>query len=243
MDRKRLNCVESLRLADSAFDKPGRIDLILGSDVFWSIMDSGKVMRESGLPVAINSSFGWIGVSMDVDIDKPLRKFWEVEEINKPKPLTFDEQNAIDFFQTTHLRDETGRFTVRLPFGSNKPALGEPLSAATQRLKAMERKFTRDPTFKRMYCEFMAEYQNLDHRESIPPAEVNKLPEEVFYFPHYALVTSLGSSSKQYGKRACGIGPPPGQTTYHLKAATSLRENNRLQSIHSSLAVAVRAAP
>lgn len=214
LDRERLKCLEPLQLADPDFDKPGKIDVILGADVFLAILEDGKVKDDAGLPVAINSTFGWIvagqvfdasevncntaivSLSMDMDIDKSLRKFWEVEEVNQPKPLTQEEQQAVNIFNTTHQRDESGRFTVRLPFDADKPALGESLPAAVQRLKAMERRFARDPEFKRMYGDFMAEYLNLGHMECIPDDEVNVAPEKCFYLPHHGVMRQESVTTK-----------------------------------------------
>ncbi|XP_065088562.1 uncharacterized protein LOC135710040 [Ochlerotatus camptorhynchus] len=214
LDPERLKCLETLQLADPHFDKPGRIDIILGADVFLAILEDGKVKDGSGLPVAINSTFGWIvagqvfdasevncntaiiSLSMDMDIDKVLRKFWEVEEVNRPKPLTQEEQQEVDFFNTTHRRDETGRFTVRLPFDESKPALGDSMPAAVQRLKAMERRFVRNPGFKQMYGEFMTEYLNLGHMERIPDDEVNVSPEKSFYLPHHGVMRQDSVTTK-----------------------------------------------
>ncbi|XP_058446157.1 uncharacterized protein LOC131427192 [Malaya genurostris] len=191
IDTSRLKCLESLQLADPGFSKPSKIDLILGVDVFLSILGDKKVKDEHGLPVALNSAFGWIvagqvgdaaslqcrsaiiNLCSEINVDRTLRQFWEIEEIDKPKPLTQEEERAIELFQTTHQRDKDGRFKVRLPFDESKLALGESLPAAIQRLKAMERKFHLDPKFKKLYGEFMAEYLNLGHMERVPPAEVN----------------------------------------------------------------------
>lgn len=107
LDPERLKCLETLQLADPHFDKPGRIDIILGADVFLAILEDGKVKDGSGLPVAINSTFGWIvagqvfdasevncntaiiSLSMDMDIDKVLRKFWVVEEVKRFPVVVF----------------------------------------------------------------------------------------------------------------------------------------------------------
>lgn len=214
LDRERLKCLEPLQLADPDFDKPGQVDLILGADVFLAILEDGKVKDETGLPVAINSSFGWIvagqvfdasevncntaiiSLSMDMDIDKALRKFWEVEEVNRPKPLTQEEQQAVDFFNSTHQRDEHGRFNVRLPFVEGKPPLGESLPHAVQRLKAMERRFARDPDFKQLYGDFMAEYLSLGHMERVPDDEVNIEPEKRFYLPHHGVMRQDSVTTK-----------------------------------------------
>ncbi|XP_053687088.1 uncharacterized protein LOC128736626 [Sabethes cyaneus] len=209
-----LKCLESLQLADPEFDKPSKIDLILGVDVFLSILGDGKVNDNLEIPIAMNSAFGWIVAGQvgcastltcraaiiclhtEVDIDRTLRQFWEIEEILKPKPLTVDEEKAIESFRATHKRDTDGRFTVSLPFDQSKPPLGESLTAATQRLKAMERKFKADSTFKVQYFEFLAEYLNLGHMELIPAEEVSIAQEKRFYLPHHAVLKASSTTTK-----------------------------------------------
>ncbi|XP_065091454.1 uncharacterized protein LOC135712391 [Ochlerotatus camptorhynchus] len=72
LDPERLKCLETLQLADPHFDKPGSIDIILGADVFLAILEDGKVKDGSGLPVAINSTFGWIVAGQVFDAAAPV---------------------------------------------------------------------------------------------------------------------------------------------------------------------------
>ncbi|XP_058455597.1 uncharacterized protein LOC131432958 [Malaya genurostris] len=214
IDTTSLKCLESLPLADPGYDTPSKIDLILGVDVFLSILDEGKVKDDFGMPVAVNSLFGWlvagqIGNSFtiqcstavmnlytDIDVDRTLRQFWEIEEIVKPKHLTVEEKKAVEIFQSTHQRDDAGRFTVRLPMNDSSLTLGESLPAAIQRLKAMERRFSSDPNFKNLYSEFMTEYLRLGHMERVPTDEINIAPDKRYYLPHHAVLKEDSSTSK-----------------------------------------------
>ncbi|XP_055542839.1 uncharacterized protein LOC129728426 [Wyeomyia smithii] len=211
---RRLKCLQSLQLADPEFDKPGKIDLILGADVFLHILEEGKLNDENGIPVAVKSTFGWIvagqigatvalrsypsiiNLHTQLNVDKLLRLFWEVEEVNLLRQLTQDETKAVEFFHSTHQRDAAGRFVVRLPFDESKPALGDSLISATQRLKSMERKFKVNPEFKKLYRQFMTEYLELGHMERVPPEEVNIPVEKRFYFPHHAVLKSESTTTK-----------------------------------------------
>ncbi|XP_058445759.1 uncharacterized protein LOC131426960 [Malaya genurostris] len=214
IDTTSLKCLESLPLADPGYDTPSKIDLILSVDVFLSILDEGKVKDDFGMPVAVNSLFGWlvagqIGNSFtiqcstavmnlytDIDVDRTLRQFWEIEEIVKPKHLTVEEKKTVEIFQSTHQRDDAGRFTVRLPMNDSSLTLGESLPAAIQRLKAMERRFSSDPNFKNLYSEFMTEYLRLGHMERVPTDEINIAPDKRYYLPHHAVLKEDSSTSK-----------------------------------------------
>ncbi|XP_038116638.1 uncharacterized protein LOC119768917 [Culex quinquefasciatus] len=185
--------LEGLELADPSFNSPGEMDVILGADVFLSILQAGQVKNRQGIPVAQRSIFGW----MEFDIDRTLRLFWEDQEIPEGKLLTTEEKRVIEHFDSTLTRSEKdGHFIVRLPLDDSKCKLGESLNAATKRLRAMERKFQRDPNFKERYVAFMREYQKLGHMEEIPETEVQADCTKSYYLPHHGVVKEDSSTTK-----------------------------------------------
>ncbi|XP_062711095.1 uncharacterized protein LOC134289311 [Aedes albopictus] len=192
-------------LADPTYNECGKIDLLLGIEAFFSILEPGKLYDGRGVPVAQNSVFGYLVgghfntaratdgrpilglATTTTNLDQTLRKFWEVEEVPKSKQLTPDELRAVEHFHSTLSRTETGRYVVRLPFDRTKPELGESATAAIRRFKAMERKFSIDPELQQHYRQFMTEYEALGHMEKIPPSEVEVAPEKSFYLPHHGV--------------------------------------------------------
>nr|XP_029710301.1 uncharacterized protein LOC109422104 [Aedes albopictus] len=161
-------------LADPAYQTPGPIDIILGSDVFLALLKPGQVKDNGGVPVAQNTIFGWIvsgnqaiysskiqanasivNLHTELDVNRTLRMFWEQEEVPKPQQLTPSEQTAAELSRSTLTRDGNGRFIVRLPFDDSKPALGESLTPAIKRLRSMERRFRQDKEFHKQYTEFL----------------------------------------------------------------------------------------
>ena len=87
---KHLN---GLHLADPHFSRPGKIDLLLGIEIFTEVLRQGLRSGPPGLPVAIETEFGWvIAGKLDslftsplsnhatVTTDEILQRFWEVEE-------------------------------------------------------------------------------------------------------------------------------------------------------------------
>nr|XP_029733375.1 uncharacterized protein LOC109413281 [Aedes albopictus] len=155
---------ETFDIDSSAFDEMPL------ADPNFSRSEPGKLLDPRGVPVAQNSIFGYlvggrfdtssrasdrrtsVGLSCtaDINLDQTLRRFWELEELPKPKQLTEDEQRAVDIFRSTLSRTESGRYVVRLPFDTTKPELGESANAAIRRFKAVERKFSIDPEFKQL---------------------------------------------------------------------------------------------
>ena len=62
--------ISDLELADPEFRTPARIDLLLGDEVFTSILRDGRQSGLRGTPSAINTSLGWVlfGKIQDSDV-------------------------------------------------------------------------------------------------------------------------------------------------------------------------------
>ncbi|XP_062710724.1 uncharacterized protein LOC115256684 [Aedes albopictus] len=206
--------LEHLELADPHFNQPGSVDVILGSDVFLSVLEAGQVKDPNGVPVAQRSIFGWmvagriskqwcthahhsvVNLHQEFDIDRTLRLFWEDQELRQAKLWTQEEQRVVDHFNSTLTRTEDGRFIVRLPMDDSKQQLGESLTAAVRRLRAMERRFENDSNFKERYVAFMQDYQDLGHMEPIPEAEIQVDCTRSYYLPHHGVVKEGSSTTK-----------------------------------------------
>lgn len=52
--------LDSLQLADPNFHEPGKIDVLLGADVYEDIMLHGLIKGINGLPMAQQTELGWI---------------------------------------------------------------------------------------------------------------------------------------------------------------------------------------
>ena len=123
--------LSGIRLADPDFRSPGRIDVLLGVDVFCSALLQGRRFGPPGSPSVFETSFGWV-IAGGVHSGRPstrlvshhasvltgddlLRKFWEVEELNTTRPvLSSEEQSVVTHFHRMHHHDEHGRFVVPL---------------------------------------------------------------------------------------------------------------------------------
>ncbi len=54
------NHLSDLSLADPTFGQPGRIDVLLGVDVFADVLRQGRRKGPPGTPVAFETEFGWV---------------------------------------------------------------------------------------------------------------------------------------------------------------------------------------
>ena len=134
--------IQGLSLADREYNKPGKVDVLLGVDIFVEVIHHGRRSGPHNTPTALNTDFGWVlagstGTQSNAQLvsthltsvmtgDDLLRQFWEVEEkIIANCTLTPEEQCALDHFNSHHSRDKEGRFIVPLPKHHMETKLGE----------------------------------------------------------------------------------------------------------------------
>ncbi|KMQ89359.1 gag-pol polyprotein precursor [Lasius niger] len=200
-----------LPLADPDFAVPGSIDVILGADVYGSLL-CGDIRRgPSDAPIAQETSFGWIisgptGSSASafhptsytirandgVDLNEIVQRFWLQEEVSTSSisPFTPDELECENHFRDTHSRDRTGRYVVRLPFRSSHAPLGESRSAALRLLTTVQSRILRNPSFGDLYIGFMKEYETLGHMRRASPAD------SAVYLPHHGVLRASSTTTK-----------------------------------------------
>ncbi|KMQ90405.1 hypothetical protein RF55_9846 [Lasius niger] len=204
--------LRGLELADPDFDRPATVDAVLGADIYGMLLEGGIQCGSPGEPVAHLTIFGWVlmGTLSDVsaqdsvtshhvstlpDLQKDLRRFWDLEDLPDEKRLTPDEERCEQLLRGTHSRDPEGRYTVRLPRRETHLAkLGASRRDAFQMLLSTERRLERNTTLKQKYEEFLTSYLSLGHMEPTPTKdEANK---ETYYMPHHAVVKSTDPEGK-----------------------------------------------
>nr|CAI5833055.1 unnamed protein product [Callosobruchus analis] len=99
----------NIKLADPTYNKPGKIDILIGADVFWQLLCVGQLNIGSDEPLLQKTRLGWVvagfnnsesktsksscHLSQIVDIQKTLSQFWEVEEVSSTtKPMSLEEK-------------------------------------------------------------------------------------------------------------------------------------------------------
>ena len=110
---QRWKHLTGLRLADPDFGKPGRIDILLGADVFNQSVCLGQRYGPAGSPTAFSTCFGWVLAgsvhgsyqqrmetacfASTASCDSLLSKFWEVEDCSFKEPsLSTEERTVIE---------------------------------------------------------------------------------------------------------------------------------------------------
>ncbi|KAL1460507.1 hypothetical protein WDU94_012484 [Cyamophila willieti] len=57
----------------------------------------------------------------DVSLDEQLKRFWEIDNVKVDIPVSSDDLQCEEHFQTTHYRESDGTYVVRLPFRQQPP--------------------------------------------------------------------------------------------------------------------------
>jgi len=192
----------TLALADPQFNVSSPVDMLLGADVFSSILDGRQVKMDASLPTAFSSIFGWVligplphdavnhlhtlPVSLTTSIETLMDKFWSSEEPDAaPSSFTTDgwcEQQ----FSSEHKRLPSGRFVVPLPtrLPLSKMSFPGSRAVALKRFDSLERKLQCNEELRVAYCDFMSEYLSLGHMSiSTSPGQ--------YVIPHHAVCTKL----------------------------------------------------
>ena len=208
--------LDGLTLADPHYMTPGKIDLILGADIYGQLIEDDLIKGPPLSPIAQRTNLGWIlsgpvttieasspqppaqgfRCSIDHDLHDLIERFWIQEETPKSSTpaLSPDEAECEAHFASTHSRDSTGRYIVRLPFKTTPDNLGDSLTPASRMLSRLTKQFSKDALYYQRYSEFLDEYENLGHMRRVLAYEPE--PKPVFYLPHHGVVRESSSTTK-----------------------------------------------
>lgn len=197
----------NLALADPEFHISSTVDLLLGGDVYSTIMDGRKFVVDDSLPSAFSSIFGWIlmgpvsqsdaiphcslPISLTVSLEGLVEQFWHVEEPDVAPASFTDNGQCEEIFHNQHFRLPSGRFSVPLPFRSKvtSDTFSGSRDMAIKRFESLERKLLSNPKLKSLYQDFMSEYIALGHMT------VAKSPGS-YFIPHHAVYKPDDGDSK-----------------------------------------------
>ncbi|XP_058447612.1 uncharacterized protein LOC131427994 [Malaya genurostris] len=200
-----------LPLADPQFNISQGIDVIIGAELFFNLLENQQVSLSNGYPLLQKTTLGYIicgkvmepilepvatqssHVCSEDLLDSRLERFWEIENFDDGKAYTSDEQVCEEHFKKTVFRGSDGRYTVRLPFRQEMLSLiGDSYTPALRRFLSMEKKFAENEDLRQEYCRFMDEYSRLGHMEVISRASCS--PQ--YFLPHHAIHRPESSTTK-----------------------------------------------
>lgn len=199
-------------LADPYFNKPARIDLLIGAEIFFELLCVGQIKLMDGYPVLQKTSLGWI-ISGKIpsnapsattfhcnatedDISNQIERFWNIEELacdRNQRSFTGEEAICEQLFMDTVKRDDHGRFIVQLPTRPKISELGSSKETAMKRFYQLEKRLSRNKELRNMYCKFMREYEDLNHMQLVDP---DTIQEPNYYIPHHCVFKDDSTTTK-----------------------------------------------
>lgn len=195
------------KLADPNFDKPDKVDALLGVNI-WAAILKPDIKHFTENVIGQNTRFGWVifgsvtpryglrykrrsfmsALLTQKPVDNVLNfltKFWEVEEPPKKKFRTKEQIECENHFKLTHYRTPNGRYGVRLPFDSRIDQLGQTKEAVKRQFLALERRLQINPDLREQYIEFMREYISNGHMTLADDSV-----DDGYYTPHHCVQSS-----------------------------------------------------
>ncbi|XP_053698734.1 uncharacterized protein LOC128745682 [Sabethes cyaneus] len=128
------------------------------------------------------------------DIHRDLQRFWAIEDDSTP---IYSPQEALceKHFCENVIRDEDGRYTVRLPLKEEVISkLRDNRRTAFHRFRMLEARLNRNPQLAEKYKEFMQEYITLGHMERID--ESHNTSQPAFFLPHHPVIREDSSTTQ-----------------------------------------------
>lgn len=195
-----------MALADPMFWKPENVQLLLGIDACTQLLETPSA-KLNGNMIQQNTKLGAIVMGSvessdsnefvanatikednSKEIENLVRRFWEVEEVPLRSNKSKEHELVEKIFNEKFTRDKQGRFSVPIPLNPNVKRIGESRQIALKRFHILEKRFAREPEYRKQYVKFMREYEQLGHMievdHDIPKSDM------VYYIPHHATVSS-----------------------------------------------------
>ncbi|KMQ83471.1 hypothetical protein RF55_19964 [Lasius niger] len=186
--------------------------MILGADSYGLLIESDIIKGLEYEFIAQGTIFGWIvlcptsafttsanfshQVLMDYDLHDLLTKFWIQEEIpsTTTNQLSPEEAECEVHFTSTHTRDSSGRYIVRLPLKSSASQFGDSRSTAQHCLRRILRRLSTDKAYHILYSSFFSEYEELQHMLRVPLSAPE--PSPVYYLTHHGVLRDDSITTK-----------------------------------------------
>ena len=191
-----------------------QIDLLIGSDFYWSMV-TGVIRRGKSGPTAIQTKVGWVlsgptdvrevttnltftsthllnvhCIPAEDKLEDRLKKFWDLETLG----IQTQEQSVGDSF-TQQIKFTEGRYQVRLPWKPTHRPLPDNLELCEKRLAGLLKKLKTTP-------QLLVEYDKVikDQLEKgvveIAPAQESLNHDKVHYLPHHGVVRKDRATTK-----------------------------------------------
>lgn len=202
LDITNIEIPKFVELGDKTFYKKGKIDCLIGSNLFFKILKQNTLQVGDEL-ILRDTVFGWVAtgslkeshaskpicclVNQEENIENNLKTFWDLETLGiKDDPKLKEEDKALEIYNDT-VQFKDGRYVVKLPWKRDWRELKDNSEVAKQRLRNLQRKFRENPELYSQYKEIIEDYIKKGIIERVKmPQETEDKP--VYYMPHQAVI-------------------------------------------------------
>ncbi|XP_045540079.1 uncharacterized protein LOC123722413 [Papilio machaon] len=200
-----------ISLADPTFNEPSVVDILVGAEVFWSVLLNNRVDLGKNQPTLHETKLGWLVTGNVSRLKSPsspicnlaneepnpdLTRFWELDTVSAKHSLSPEERACEQSFVDNTTRKEDGTFVVTMPLKEDPSVLGDSYQMAKCRFLSLERKFHREPAFKDRYMEFMQEYERLGHMTENKESAPSCLQQVNYFLPHHGVIRESSLTTK-----------------------------------------------
>ncbi|GFS81103.1 integrase catalytic domain-containing protein [Trichonephila clavipes] len=125
------------------------------------------------------------GLIVDDDLNKTLKKFWEIVGVHTEPKADTEVSLCEDHFVRTHSRNCESRYVVSMALNKDPSCLGNSKDIAIRRLNSLWKRLSRDSSYLSLYAEFLKEYEELGHLERVVESSE---PPTHYYIPHHVVL-------------------------------------------------------
>ncbi|XP_050315538.1 uncharacterized protein LOC126750080 [Anthonomus grandis grandis] len=215
VNTEHIKNLDTFELADAQFWRPGRIDLLIGAEMFPFIVKSCKPMDSIDHPLFLETVFGWVimgnGKPLEnssnssrlcltancltlESLDEHLKRLWELDNIPLKKIESPEATFCEEFYSNTYARDPaSNKYVVALPFRIKDHIFGESRHLALRRLYSLENRIYKDSSLLQGYKCFMQEYLDSGYMSLISSNQHNS---NTYYIPHHCVIKEESVSTK-----------------------------------------------
>ena len=211
---------QGLDPADPKFDRPGKVDILLGADVIpfiqspdganHSVMAKNTVFGHvflgtydsvpDTIPVAGSiqvMSAGVVATQEKDELSQAVNRFWEAEQpLERQQVMSEDEKRVQQHFYDTHkFLPLAGRYEVTLPRMVDGGTLGDSRNMALQRFYNNEKTLLRKGSWGD-FQKVVVEYLELAHARPCTPVEADMNPGDVYYMPMHSVSKTTSTTTK-----------------------------------------------
>ncbi|GFV47749.1 uncharacterized protein TNCV_2653121 [Trichonephila clavipes] len=212
-----LNKPSEIKLADYKFNIPGKIDVLLGAEIFYELLRLGQIYCGDSRLLLQNTVFGYVvsgsvgnevrdnkihcGLIRDSDLNTTLKSFRELKSIGvKNENCNSEEDVSLGVFkQRVHFKND--RYEVELAWKRDSVELSDNFNLEKGQLGSPLRKMQNDKVLYSEYCKVFRDYLDEGIIEKVTNPFIS-MNDPVLYFPHQGIKNESLTTKQQIGCEA-----------------------------------------